>query len=343
MNIMFLSDQDYFKMPPLKIEDETMPVVASTVEEKKTAQNEPKKEYKMEIVWTNLIIHTVLHATALYGLTVEIWRSQWYTLLFAFVLGWFSNLGITAGAHRLWSHKAYSAKLPLRIFLAIIASLSCQNSIYIWCRDHRVHHKFTETDGDPHNAKRGFFFSHVGWLIVKKHPEVIEKGAKLDYSDMLNDPVVKFQHKFYYPLILMISFVLPTVVPYFLWNESLWNAYFVAAVMRLVLTLNIGWCVNSVAHMWGNHPYDETIEPAENIAVSFFALGEGWHNYHHAFPFDYRASELPWKLNPTTQFIDLMHLIGQAYGLKYMSKEAIRSRATKYGDGSIYPRGDKTN
>lgn len=73
---------DYFKMPPLKIEDETMPVVASTVEEKKTAQNEPKKEYKMEIVWTNLIIHTVLHATALYGLTVEIWRSQWYTLLF---------------------------------------------------------------------------------------------------------------------------------------------------------------------------------------------------------------------------------------------------------------------
>ncbi|PIK46506.1 putative stearoyl-CoA desaturase 5 isoform X4 [Apostichopus japonicus] len=260
-----------------------------------------------------------------------------------FVLGWFSNLGITAGAHRLWSHKSYSAKLPLRIFLAIIACLSCQNSIYIWCRDHRVHHKFTETDGDPHNAKRGFFFSHMGWLWVKKHPDVIKNGAKLDFSDLMNDPVVFYQHKFYYPLILMISFVLPTVVPYFLWNESLWNAYFVAAVMRLVLTLNITWCVNSAAHMWGYHPYDESIEPAENIAVSFFALGEGWHNYHHVFPFDYRAAELPWKVNPTTQFIDLMHLIGQAYGLKYMSKEAIRSRATKYGDGSIYPRGDKTN
>lgn len=68
-----------------------------------------------------------------------------------------------------------------------------QNCLYIWCRDHRVHHKYSDTDADPHNTKRGFFFSHVGWLLRKKHPEMKRKGRMLDFSDLLNDPLVKFQ------------------------------------------------------------------------------------------------------------------------------------------------------
>ena len=70
-----------------------------------------------------------------------------------------------------------------------------QNTIYQWVRDHRVHHKYSETDADPHNSKRGFFFSHVGWLMVKKHPDVITKGRKIDMSDILADPVVVFSEK----------------------------------------------------------------------------------------------------------------------------------------------------
>lgn len=68
-----------------------------------------------------------------------------------------------------------------------------QNSLFVWCRDHRVHHKFSETDGDPHNTNRGFFFAHCGWLLRKKHPDVISKAKTLDFSDLLADPVVKFQ------------------------------------------------------------------------------------------------------------------------------------------------------
>lgn len=70
-----------------------------------------------------------------------------------------------------------------------------QNDIYEWSRDHRVHHKYSETDADPHNARRGFFFSHIGWLFVRKHRDVIEKGRKLDFTDLLDDPVVRFQRK----------------------------------------------------------------------------------------------------------------------------------------------------
>lgn len=105
------------------------------------------------------------------------------------------GLGITAGAHRLWAHRAYKARLPLRILLTFFNTVAFEDCAIHWARDHRVHHKYSETDADPHNATRGFFFSHVGWLLCKKHPEVISKGKKIDLSDLENDPVLDFQRK----------------------------------------------------------------------------------------------------------------------------------------------------
>lgn len=105
------------------------------------------------------------------------------------------GLGITAGAHRLWAHKSYKAKWPLRVLLMLFNTLAFQNSIWEWSRDHRVHHKFSETDADPHNAKNGFFFAHVGWLLVKKHPDVIAKGKQISLDDLEKDKVVAFQRK----------------------------------------------------------------------------------------------------------------------------------------------------
>lgn len=70
-----------------------------------------------------------------------------------------------------------------------------QNSMFIWCRDHRLHHRYSDTDGDPHNAKRGFFFSHIGWLMTKKHPLVKKLGQQIDMSDLQADWMVMFQKK----------------------------------------------------------------------------------------------------------------------------------------------------
>lgn len=83
----------------------------------------------------------------------------------------------------------------MRIMLIIFNTIAFQNSVYVWARDHRVHHKFSETDADPHNATRGMFFSHIGWLMCKKHPEVKAKGKTIDMSDLEADPIVMFQHK----------------------------------------------------------------------------------------------------------------------------------------------------
>ncbi|XP_058922980.1 stearoyl-CoA desaturase 5 isoform X3 [Kogia breviceps] len=147
---------------------------------------------RQDIVWRNVFLMSLLHLGAVYSL-VLIPKAQPLTLLWAYFCFLLTALGVTAGAHRLWSHRSYKAKLPLRIFLAAANSMAFQNDIFEWSRDHRVHHKYSETDADPHNARRGFFFSHIGWLFVRKHRAVIEKGRKLDVTDLLADPVVRFQ------------------------------------------------------------------------------------------------------------------------------------------------------
>lgn len=128
-----------------------------------------------------------------------------------------------------------------------------------WARDHRCHHKWTDTEADPHNSRRGFWFSHVGWLCAKKSDKLKEMGAKIDLSDLYADPVLTFQRRsvtltlymnssnhffsfrHYYPLVALLCFLMPTVVPVYYWGESAFISFYVAAVFRYVFTLNCTW------------------------------------------------------------------------------------------------------
>ncbi|XP_063348276.1 stearoyl-CoA desaturase b [Pelmatolapia mariae] len=269
--------------------------------------------------WRNIIAFILLHLGALYGL-ILIPSTSPSTLAWTAFCYVFSGLGVTAGAHRLWSHRSYKASFPLQVFLAFANSMAFQKNIYEWVRDHRLHHKYVGTDADPHNASRGFFFSHVGWLLVQEHPVCAEKKQKLSLSDLTTDKVVMFQKRHYVVSVLVLWFLVPTLVPWYLWGESLVVGCFVPGLLRYVAVLNATWLVNSVAHMWGNRPYDKNINPRENKFVSFSAIGEGFHNYHHTFPYDYAASEFGSRLNLTTAFINLMCSLGLAKDPKMVSK-----------------------
>ncbi|KAI7796699.1 acyl-CoA desaturase [Triplophysa rosa] len=323
-----MSDTDVTSRAAGRSEPDSVEDVFDHTYEEKAGPKPP-----MSIVWRNVILMTLLHTGAVYGLFL-VPSAQPLTLLWALLCFVLSALGITAGAHRLWSHRSYRASLPLRIFLVTCNSMAFQNDIYEWARDHRVHHKYSETDADPHNALRGFFFAHIGWLLVRKHPDVIEKGRKLELGDLKADKVVMFQRRYYKPLVLLMCFVVPMAVPCCLWGESLWVAYFIPAILRYMLALNATWLVNSAAHMWGNRPYDSSINPRENRFVTFSAIGEGFHNYHHTFPYDYATSEYGWKINLTTCFIDLMCFLGLASQRKRVSKEVVMARVQRTGDSS---------
>ncbi|XP_074605761.1 acyl-CoA Delta-9 desaturase-like [Brevipalpus obovatus] len=314
--------------------DERITAVQSATNGSQEKTKESDVEYKLQIVWRNVILFAFLHIAALYGIKLMLTDAKWQTNVIAFLMYIMSGLGITAGAHRLWSHRSYKAKWPLRVILCVFNCLAFQNDIYEWSRDHRVHHTYSETDADPHNATRGFFFAHMGWLLCKKHPNVYNKGSGVDCSDILADPIVRFQRRNYLALVALCCFILPTVIPWLLWGETKWNAFFICAIFRYCFTLHTTWLVNSAAHMWGNHPYDKNINPTENLGVALGAIGEGYHNYHHTFPYDYAASEYGWKINITTMFIDGMAKIGWAYDRKKVSENVLRMRIERTGDGS---------
>ncbi|XP_017773359.1 PREDICTED: acyl-CoA desaturase-like isoform X2 [Nicrophorus vespilloides] len=289
--------------------------------------------FKRKIVWFNAIGFLLLHLCGLYGV-YRVFYANAATFLWMGVLALASGEGVTIGAHRLFSHKSFKATLALRMLLVILQTIAGQNCLYIWVRDHRQHHKYSDTDADPHNAYRGFFFSHVGWLMSRKHPAVISKGKTIDMSDLEADWIVMLQKKYYKPLYVVFALALPIFVPVYFWNETWWNSLFISYFLRYIVVLNITWLVNSAAHFYGMKPYDSTMRPSECMTVSILSQGEGWHNYHHTFPWDYRAAEFGTRVSLTTLTIDALAMLGFAYDLRTTSKKIIQQRVLRTGDGS---------
>lgn len=269
------------------------------------------------INWPMAIYVTIVHTAAFVGIKT-IPKCSLETLLFGFALWPISGFGITVGVHRLWSHRSYEAGFFFRTILMLCNCLANQGSIFHWARDHRVHHKYSETDADPHNATRGFFFAHMGWLLLKKHPAVVKAGRELDFSDLKEDSLVMFQKKLDPWFTLYMCFVFPAQVASYFWGEDFWNAFYVCCALRYVFVLHCTWLVNSAAHLYGDHPYDVLSYPSENPFVSFCSVGEGWHNWHHKYPFDYAASEfgVSSQFNPSKLVIDTAAMLGLVWGRK---------------------------
>ncbi|XP_026752155.2 acyl-CoA Delta-9 desaturase-like isoform X2 [Galleria mellonella] len=324
-----LSMNTYLTKQAKSLDEDDMPKIFNVSEQK-------NRSHEWQIVWRNVLAFVYMHIAALYGLyLIFTGKARLWTYVFGIIFAIGSALGVTAGAHRLWAHRAYKARWPLRLFLAIMQTMAFQNHIYEWVRDHRVHHKFSETDADPHNARRGFFFSHMGWLMVRKHKDVLEKGALVDMSDLEKDPIVMFQKKTYLVGMPLLCFVIPAMIPVYWWGEDPWISWYVASITRYTVSLHFTWLVNSAAHIWGNKPYDKNIGATDHKLVATLALGEAWHNYHHVFPWDYKAAELGnYSTNLSTGLIDLAAKWGLAYDLKTVSNEMIIKRASRTGDGT---------
>jgi len=272
-----------------------------------------KYRFKTRVNWFMCFYLLTAHVGAWFGFA----RASWSQLSEAFVLYQMCGMGVTAGMHRLWTHRSYKAKRPTRIVLAILASMTNQGSIYHWCRDHRVHHRHSDTDADPHDINRGFFYAHMGWLLMVKDQSVKDAGKRLHCQDLLDDPVVYWNKRLNPVLDQVMCFVVPGCYGAWRYN-SFMDGVLILGALRWVFESHATWCVNSVAHSFGDRPYKHGIRPCESTITSLLANGEGWHNWHHAFPFDYATSEYgvlnQW--NPTKLLIDILAYIGQAYDLK---------------------------
>lgn len=201
------------------------------------------KNFRDELNWLSVVILT---ATPVIGLIGAMFTPlRWETFLFSVFYYFVTGLGITAGYHRLWAHRSYNASLPLQYLLAMAGSGAVEGSIKWWCRGHRAHHRYTDTDLDPYNAHKGFFYSHIGWMLVKPR----RRPGVADVSDLSKNPVVRWQHRHYLTLILVCGFLIPTVIPWLLWGDAR-GGYVYAGVLRLCFVHHVRFTVNphSVSH-----------------------------------------------------------------------------------------------
>lgn len=287
------------KMPPL-------------FDEPVTAQN-----WHKYVNWAHAILLISTPLASIYGMATT--KLLTPTLIWSIIWYFSTGLGITAGYHRLWAHRAYNATRLLKIILALAGAGAIEGSIRWWSRGHRAHHRYTDTDKDPYSAHRGVFFSHIGWMLINRPKNRI---GYADVADLDADPIIRWQHK-YYPLIAFtMAFVFPTLVAGLGWGD--WRGgYFYAGVARLVFVHHATFCVNSLAHWLGETSFDDRNTPKDHFITAFVTMGEGYHNFHHEFPQDYRNAILFYQYDPTKWLIKICSLVGLAYDLKMFPQNEV--------------------
>jgi len=280
------------------------------------------KEKKPPIIWLNVFVFTsslllALVATPLYAYFYGLGNELWVWLLIAFS---FCNLSITAGYHRLWSHKAYNAHPALRFIFALGGAFALQNSALHWSSDHRIHHRHVDNnDKDPYSAKRGFWYSHIGWML--RHYQVATYDDYSNCRDLQKDKIVMWQHKHYLLLSILMNFGVPILIGA-LYGDILGGLLVIGAV-RLVLNHHTTFFINSLAHIWGSQPYTEKNTARDNGFLAILTFGEGYHNYHHIFENDYRNGIYWWQYDPTKWLIKSCAWLGLADKLRVSPQDKI--------------------
>ncbi|PWW76962.1 hypothetical protein C7212DRAFT_278864 [Tuber magnatum] len=287
---------------------------------------------KGDIWWSNALGFLAAHFFVLLSWwypAVSGWKT--YTLLlFNWQVGMY---GITIGYHRLWSHRSFTASTPLRIFLAGIGTLGFQGSIRWWVVRHRLHHRYTDTESDPYSAANGLFFSHVGWIFYKtKYPKL----PLVQKEDLDSDPVVAFQHRYFLELVFLTCVALPTAMGHF-WLDGAWEGLLYGGIIPRVMTWHCTFLINSMAHYIGRQEYTIEVTARGNLLLAMLTQGEGNHNFHHAFPSDYRNGFKSTDWDPTKWIIALMHtftsLVPSVHTTPDREVERAKSRAIGRDNG----------
>lgn len=248
-----------------------------------------------------------------HGVGMGVW------VAFAILMAW-TGLSITAGYHRLWSHKSYEAHPVVKYILLLGATLAVESSVFDWCSGHRSHHRHVDDEyDDPYSSRRGFWFSHMGWML-RKYP-----SGQYDYKnipDLKKDKLLALQHKYYGFWVIATNVVILAMIGWI--TGDMLGTFLIAGLLRLVLTHHFTFFINSLCHMFGTRPYTDENTARDNGLLAIVTWGEGYHNYHHYFQYDYRNGVKWWQYDPTKWIIGLLAKVGLASNLKRVDDLTIK-------------------
>lgn len=230
-------------------------------------------------------------------------------LLFTGAMVFITGLGITAGYHRLMSHSAYKTNRFIEAILLFFASMATQGSALRWCFDHRLHHAYVDTDRDPYSIKKGFWHAHILWMF--RRSRTIDTKV---VSDLMRSPLIRWQHKYYLTAFLGSNILNYLFAGWFF--QDWWGAFVWATLVRLFTLHHLTWFINSLAHTWGSQSYSREHSAVDSYILCLLTFGEGYHNYHHTFPTDYRNGIRWYHFDPTKWLIWALSKLRLAWNLK---------------------------
>ncbi len=252
-------------------------------------------------------------------------------------------LGITIGYHRLFTHRAFEAKPWVRYTFAVLGSMAVQGSVIDWVADHRKHHAFTDTEGDPHSphghgsglrgALVGLWYAHMGWLT-----DTQGQATKRQFApELLEDPVMRRINNAFLPLVglsLLIPFALGLALSGTLaggLTGLLWGGF-----VRIFLVHHVTWSINSVCHFFGRRRFEVDDHSTNVFWLAIPSLGESWHHNHHAFPRAAQQGLRWWEIDISAAIITLLERLGLAWNVVRISPERQQQRLA--GNGRAAPR-----
>jgi stearoyl-CoA desaturase (Delta-9 desaturase) len=257
-----------------------------------------------------------------------LWRFgiDWFQVALFCALLLATGFSISLGYHRLFSHLAFRTTMPVKLFVLIFGSAAFENSVLMWASEHRRHHKHVDHEDDPYDITKGFFHAHIGWLLFKLLPQPPFDNV----ADLKKDPLVMWQHRYIHLLAVLVSFLLPATL------GAIWNGwigalggFLIAGVARVVVVQHCTFFINSACHTIGRQPYSVKCSARDSLLMAFLTFGEGYHNYHHEFQYDYRNGVKPWQWDPTKWLIWIFSKLGLTNSLRRVPPETIHLAETR--------------
>jgi stearoyl-CoA desaturase (delta-9 desaturase) len=263
------------------------------------------------------------------------WGFGWVD--FGLLLGMYllTALGITVGFHRLFTHKSFETNCVVRFILATLGSMAAQGSVLKWAAIHRRHHQHSDSPDDPHSPHQrgrglwglihGFWHAHLGW-VFRPDPADLDRYVK-DLRQYASLRVASAM----FPLWIVLGLLIPALLGGLLTGH--WSGVLLGFVwgglVRVFLVHHVTWSVNSICHLWGSRPYPEKDHSRNNLVFGVLALGEGWHNNHHAFPTSARHGLRWWQIDISYYFIRLLALLGLAWKVRLPANRLIPTLAAE--------------
>jgi stearoyl-CoA desaturase (delta-9 desaturase) len=273
-----------------------------------------------------LVIVTVI--VPIIGTLIAIWQLWqryvgWTDVALLVTLYVLTGFGITIGFHRMLTHRSFEAHPVVRFILLALGSMTFQGSPLQWASIHIKHHAETDTEEDPHSPMEGFFHAHIGWLVTGPKADLEVYGKWL-----LKDPVVVFMSKTWF-----IWAGLGLIIPFAIGG---WTGFVWGALVRIFLLNHVTWSVNSVCHTFGKRMFETTDMSKNNWLVGLLAMGEGWHNNHHAFPRSAFHGMRWYQFDASSYVIRLMERLGLVWNVYRVPAPSLAARL-------ISPNGTQTN